>query len=180
MLEFGLNDVPLLPERPKKDVVEHTPHLPLACRSSIRAVLGLLFTVVVNFAQAPQGQSGNLRVLTTAREAHSLSAAESRRQYPVHLRAVVTYYDPYIDARHGCLFVHDGTFGLFVSIPKAPTLPLHAGAVIDITGVTGPGDFAPIVVGHQIKVIKEGHLPVTAPRVSLGHRSEERRVGAEC
>src|ERR1035438_5335863 len=169
MLEFGLNDVPLLPERPKKDVVEHTPHLPLACRSSIRAVLGLLFTVVVNFAQAPQGQSGNLRVLTTAREAHSLSAAESRRQYPVHLRAVVTYYDPYIDARHGCLFVHDGTFGLFVSIPKAPTLPLHAGAVIDITGVTGPGDFAPIVVGHQIKVIEEGHLPVTAPLVSLGH-----------
>jgi hypothetical protein len=138
MLEFGLNDVPLLPERPKKNVVAHTPHLPLACRRSIRAVLGLLFTVVVNCAQVPQGQSGKLRVLTTAREAHSLSAAESRREYPVHLRAVVTYYDPYIDPRHGALFVHDGTAGIFFSVPKVPILPIHAGNVIDITGVSSP------------------------------------------
>ena len=56
-------------------------------------VLGLLFTVAVNCAQAPQGPSEKLRLLTTAREAHSISVAESRRGYPVHLRAVVTYYD---------------------------------------------------------------------------------------
>ena len=108
-------------------------------------------------------------MLTTAREAHSLSAAESMREYPIQLRAVVTYYDPYIDPRHGALFVHDGTFGVFVSIPKAPILPLHAGTVIDITGVSGPGDFAPIVVGHQIQVIEEGPLPFRAPLVSMGH-----------
>src|ERR1035441_7682406 len=169
MLEFGLNGVPLLPERPKKNVVAHGPHLSLACRRSIRAVWGLLFTAAYNCAQVPAVQPGNLRLLTTAREAHSLSTAESRREYPVHLRAVVTYYDPYIDPRHGALFVHDATGGIFISIPKLPVLPLHAGTVIDITGATGPGDFAPIVVGHQIKVIEEGHLPVTAPRVSLGH-----------
>jgi signal transduction histidine kinase/DNA-binding response OmpR family regulator len=109
-----------------------------------------------------------LRLLTTAREAHSLSAAESRRAYPVQLRAVVTYYDTYIDPRHGALFVADGTGGIFISIPKVPTLPLHAGTVIDVTGVSGPGDFAPIVVGHQIQVIEESHLPVAAPRVSYG------------
>jgi signal transduction histidine kinase/DNA-binding response OmpR family regulator len=134
--------------------------------------LGLLATGVFNWAQVPrvqQVQPGNLRVLTTALEAHSLSAAESRRGYPIHLRAVVTYYDPCIDPRHGALFVHDGTSGVFVSVPKAPTLPLHAGTVIDITGVSGPGDFAPIVDGHQIRVIEEGHLPVTVPLVSMGH-----------
>jgi signal transduction histidine kinase/CheY-like chemotaxis protein len=169
MLESGFNGVPLLPERPKKNAVAHGPHLPLACRRSIRAVLGLLFTAAYNCAQVPEVQPGNLRLLTTAREAHSLSTAESRREYPVHLRAVVTYYDLYIDPRHAALFVHDATGGIFISIPKLPVLPLHAGAVIDMTGVTGPGDFAPIVVGHQIKVIEEGHLPVTAPRVSLGH-----------
>jgi hypothetical protein len=81
---------------------------------------------------------------------------------------VVTYYDTYIDPRHGALFVADGTGGIFISIPKVPTLPLHAGTVIDVTGVSGPGDFAPIVVGHQIEVIEESHLPVTAPRVSYG------------
>jgi signal transduction histidine kinase/DNA-binding response OmpR family regulator len=108
-----------------------------------------------------------LRVLTTAREAHGISVAESRRGYPVHLRAVVTYYDPYIDPRHGALFVHDGTAGIFFSVPKVPILPLHAGIVIDITGVSSPGDFAPMVEGREIKVIKEGHLPA-APLVSMG------------
>src|ERR1035438_6090606 len=169
MLESGFNGVPLLPERPKKNIVAHGRHLSLARGRSIRAALGLLFTVAVNCAQVPQVQPGNLRVLTTAREAHGISVAESRRGYPVHLRAVVTYYDPYIDPRHGALFVHDGTFGVFVSVPKAPILPIHAGTIIDITGVSGPGDFAPIVVGHQIKVIEEGHLPARAPLVSMGH-----------
>src|ERR1035438_4847994 len=168
MLESGFNGVPLLPERPKKNIVAHGRHLSLARGRSIRAALGLLFTVAVNCAQVPQVQPGNLRVLTTAREAHGISVAESRRGYPVHLRAVVTYYDPYIDPRHGALFVHDGTAGIFFSVPKVPILPLHAGIVIDITGVSSPGDFAPMAEGRQIKVIKEGHLPA-APLVSLGH-----------
>src|ERR1039458_1372098 len=135
-----------------KIVVTDRPHGLPTCRRIAIAVLGLLATGVFNWAQVPrvqQAQPGNLRVLTTAREAHSLSAAESRRGYPVQLRAVLTYYDPYIDPRHGALFVHDGTGGIFVSIPKLPTLPIHAGTVIDITGVSGPGDFAPIVVGRS-------------------------------
>ena len=125
-------------------------------------------TCVFNWAQVLEVQPGNLRLLTTAREAHSLSAAEARRGYPVHLRAVVTYYDPYIDLRHGALFVHDATAGIFVAIPAKPILPLRAGTLIDITGVTGPGDFAPIVDGPEIRVIEESHLPATAPLVSLG------------
>jgi signal transduction histidine kinase/DNA-binding response OmpR family regulator len=152
--------------------VTDRPHGLPTCRRIAIAVLGLLATGVFNWAQVPrvqQAQPGNLRVLTTAREAHSLSAAESRRGYPVQLRAVLTYYDPYIDPRHGALFVHDGTGGIFVSIPKLPILPIHAGTVIDITGVSGPGDFAPIVVGQQIQVVEEGHLPATAPLVSMGH-----------
>ena len=154
-----------------KNVVTDRPHGSPTCRRSAIAVLGLLATGVFAWAQVPrvqQAQPGNLRLLTTAREAHSLSAAESRRAYPVQLRAVVTYYDTYIDPRHGALFVADGTGGIFISIPKVPTLPLHAGTVIDVTGVSGPGDFAPIVVGHQIQVIEESHLPVAAPRVSYG------------
>src|ERR1035438_4583283 len=126
------NAVPalLVPGSADKNVVTDRPHGSPTCRRSAIAVLGLLAAGVINWAQVPrvqQAQPGNLRLITTAREAHSLSAAESRRGYPVHLRAVVTYYDPYIDPRHGALFVHDGTFGIFVSIPKAPTLPLHAG-----------------------------------------------------
>ena len=107
-------------------------------------------------------------MLTTAREAHSLSAAESRRGYPVHLVAVVTYYDPYIDPRHVAMFVTDATAGIFVSLPKTTTHGLHVGTLIDITGITVPGDFAPMVEGYGVRVIEKSHLPVTAPRVSYG------------
>ena len=138
-------------------------------RKTAFALLGLLATGVLNWAQVPPVQPGGLRLLTTAREAHSLSAADSRRGYTVHLRAVVTYYDPYIDPRQGALFVHDATAGIFVAIPAMPILPLHAGTLVDVTGVTGLGDFAPMVYGREIRVIAEGHLPATAPRVSMGH-----------
>jgi signal transduction histidine kinase/CheY-like chemotaxis protein len=135
------------------------------------AVLCLVASGVLDWAQIPgdhPGRQGELRVLTTAREAHSLSAAESGRGYPVHLVAVVTYYDPYIDPRHGALFVHDATAGIFVSVPKTAILDLHAGTLVDITGVTVPGDFAPMVEGHAVQVIEQSHLPATAPRVSYG------------
>src|ERR1017187_3450914 len=169
MPESGLNGVPLLPERPKKNVVANGPHLSLVCRGSIPAALGLLFTVAVTCAQVPAVQPGKLRLLTTAREAHSLSAAESRRGYPVHLRAVVTYYDPYIDARHGALFVHDATGGIFVAIPKKPVLPLQAGTLVDVVGVTSAGDYASMIEGSAVRVIGNSHLPEDAPRVSLSH-----------
>ena len=132
-------------------------------------MLGMLASGVSNWAQVPPVRPGNLRVLTTTREAHSLSIAETRRRYPVHLRAVVVYYDPYIDTRHAALFVHDATGSIFVALPAEPVLPLHAGTVIDITGVSGPGDFAPIVDWPHVQVIGEGPLPATAPLVIMGH-----------
>jgi PAS domain S-box-containing protein len=109
----------------------------------------------------------DLPTFTTARAAHSLTGIEASRAYPVHLRAVVTYYDPYIDPRHGALFVHDSTGCIFVAVPSRPILPIRAGTLIDITGVTGPGDFAPIVVDPRIQVLGQFHVPVHAPRVSL-------------
>ena len=104
-----------------------------------------------------------------AREAHSLSYAEAQRAYPVHLRAVVTYYDPYIDARHGALFVHDYSGAIFVAVPNVPILPIRPGTIVDITGVSGPGDFAAVVDQPKISVIGQSRVPAEAPRVSLTH-----------
>ena len=110
-----------------------------------------------------------VRTLTTAREAHSLTPEEAERAWPVHLRAVVTYYDPYIDSRHGALFVHDPTGGIFVALPARPVLPLRPGTLVDVAGVSGAGDFAPIVDQARIRVIAESQVPAQAPRVSLAH-----------
>ncbi len=141
---------------------------PRALKRSV--ALALLLSGVAAGSQAP-----GLRTITTAREAHSLPFEEARRRYPVHLRAVVTYWDPYIDARHRALFVHDATGGVFVSVPAGTPLALSAGTLIDIQGVSGPGDYAPVVERPRIRVIGQSHLPAEAPRVSLAHM----RTGAD-
>lgn len=64
-----------------------------------------------------------LSSLTTAHAVHSLPPQQAARALPVRLRAIVTYYDPYIDARRGALFVHDSSGGVFVSLPARPILP---------------------------------------------------------
>jgi signal transduction histidine kinase/DNA-binding response OmpR family regulator len=114
-----------------------------------------------------QIQQNTLRTLTTAREAHSLTAEEAARGYPVHLRAVVTYYNPYIDPRHGIMFVHDATGSIFATAGKDIILPIHAGTLIDLKGVSAQGEYAPIVDQTKIRVLGESHVPTHAPRVGL-------------
>jgi diguanylate cyclase (GGDEF)-like protein len=88
---------------------------------------------------------------------------------------VVTYFDPYIDSRHTALFVHDRTGSVFVSVPSRPLLPIEAGDVLDIVGVTDIGDFAPIVRPSHIAVVGHSHVPVRARAVPL----EQLASGAE-
>jgi signal transduction histidine kinase/DNA-binding response OmpR family regulator len=118
-------------------------------------------------AQAEAPQPGILPVLTTARSVHSLPPQEAARHYPVRLLAVVTYYDPYIDPRHGALFVHDATGAIFVVVAARPILPIHGGSLIELTGISDPGDFGPVIVQPRISVVGESHVPAEAPRVSL-------------
>ena len=110
----------------------------------------------------------SLPLITDARRAHNLDHEEAVRRHPVLLRATVTYYDPYIDARHGALFVCDSTGGIFVSVPARPILPLRAGTLVEISGVTGPGDYAPIVEEARVRILGSSSLPAP-PRVSLAH-----------
>src|SRR5580658_7801104 len=91
--------------------------------------------------------------IQTARAVHSLPPEQAAQQLPVLLRAVVTYYDPYIDSRHGALFVHDASGGVFVMVPARPILPIKPGSLVEITGVTAPGDYAAVVDGSRVRLI---------------------------
>ena len=61
---------------------------------------------------------------TTAKAAHSLSFDQATRGYPIHLHAVVTYYDPDTDADVGAFFACDQTGCICVLTPRRPVLPL--------------------------------------------------------
>ncbi len=106
-------------------------------------------------------------IMVTARGVHNLPPEDAAREIPVHLRAVVTYYDPYIDVRHAAIFVHDASGGVFVSIPARPILSIKPGTLVDITGVTNAGDYAPVVSSNHVRPIGQSSLPANPPKVTL-------------
>ena len=116
----------------------------------------------------PAVTPASLPTLTTAKAAHSLPSEQAKRQYPIHLRAVVTYYDPDTDPEVGAFFACDRTGCICVLTPRRPVLPLHAGTLIDMTGVSAPGNYAPVVTMVEVHVVGQGQLPGTPPRRNLG------------
>jgi hypothetical protein len=84
----------------------------------------------------------------------------------VHLRAVVTYYDPYIDPRHPTVWVSDSSGGIYVELSSVPAVPFKAGDLVEITGVSAAGGYAPIVKASEARVIGKSPLP-SPPRVTF-------------
>jgi diguanylate cyclase (GGDEF)-like protein len=97
--------------------------------------------------------------LTTARAIHQLPASASQQGYAVHLRAVVTYFDP---GNH-LLFVQERTDGVFVQTNGIEKLSLRAGDEVEVTGVT-LASFAPDVGAARIRII--GHAGLPAPKAA--------------
>jgi diguanylate cyclase (GGDEF)-like protein len=122
-------------------------------------------------ATAPSTQPAEkLPTLTTARTVHDLTLSEAKRHYPVHLRAVciICFAD-----WHG-FFVSDGVSGVYVETKNHALLTsaIHSGTWLDIVGVTGPGDYAPIVDQATLRILGEKPLPparvVSMDRLSSG------------
>jgi signal transduction histidine kinase/ActR/RegA family two-component response regulator len=127
-------------------------------------LLGLLVGPADSSGQQLRAERQPLPTLTKAKLVHNLTIEQAARNYPVHLTAVVTYYDTYVDRRRAAFFVADSSGGIFVAMPPAP---LHAGDLVEITGISDAGDYAPIVRATEAHVIGKSHLPSTAPKVSL-------------
>jgi PAS domain S-box-containing protein len=106
---------------------------------------------------SPSGTVVPPKPLTTALDVRSLTAAQAAEKRPVRLRALVLYYDP--PRTH--FFVQDDTAGIFVAPSEWPALAI--GDVVEITGTTDPGHFAPRVDATAVRVIGRERLP--APRV---------------
>jgi diguanylate cyclase (GGDEF)-like protein len=118
-------------------------------------------------AASAKSPADKLPTLTTARAAHSLSIKEANRAYPVHLRGVVTYFDPDYGTGSAAIFIHDSTGSIFVRSPSSSAGPLSTGTLVDVWGVSGTGGFGPIIVQPQIRIIGHSQLPANPPRVSL-------------
>jgi PAS domain S-box-containing protein len=136
-------------------------------RVLLRAVAVELVVLTWAFLSA-QAQTA-LPTLTTANAAHSLPSSEAKRGYPVHLRAVVTYYDPDTQPTIGAFFACDSTGCICVLVPPRPVLPLRPGTLVELSGVSAAGNYAPIVLGSAVQVVGQGPMPPHPPRRSMAH-----------
>lgn len=79
---------------------------------------------------------------------------EAAKHHSIHVRATVTYFDP----DWHLLFLQDGTAAAFAN-SRGVNMALKPGDLVDVTGVSDPGDFAPIVSKPIITLVGRGKLP---------------------
>jgi PAS domain S-box-containing protein len=111
----------------------------------------------------PSPEGARRAAFTRVVDVLDLGPEEAGRRHPVLLRGVVTYCEPALSV----LFVQDGTGGILVDI-AGRDLPLRAGQVVELKGVTGAGPGPPIVVEPEARIV--GNAPMPAPRrVTASH-----------
>jgi len=137
-----------------------------------------MLALLLSFGFSPPLQAGEvksatqppatLRILTTARAVHDLSSAEAARHYPVHLRVECMVCFP---SWYG-FFAFDGMSAVYVQTKNhVPlTTAIQPGTLLEIVGITSPGEFAPIVDQGSLQVLGKAPLPPARP-VSLDRLS---------
>jgi diguanylate cyclase (GGDEF)-like protein len=158
-----------------KKIREFSPEQMLGCLRHIRLIFLLLLANLIGTSPVggaasslPSVQSaGLLPTLTAARQAHNLSAVEAARAYPVHLRGVVTYFDPDYGIGFAAVFLCDSSGCVFFRPLSKSIQPLPARTMVDVQGVSGVGDFGSIVINPTVRVIGHQPLPANPPQVTM-------------
>jgi signal transduction histidine kinase/CheY-like chemotaxis protein len=115
-------------------------------------------------AEPPAVEQPNLTPITSARAIRHLTALEAQRAHPVQIHGVVTFFDP----KFGHLFVHDSTAAIYVDASHTPGLSLEVGDLVEVTGLSSAGYFAPMIVRPHIRVA--GKAPLPQPERGNGDR----------
>jgi signal transduction histidine kinase len=104
--------------------------------------------------------------LTKVQQVRGLEPSEAGRGYPVRVRGVITFHNPgtYLT------FVQDDSGGIYVAAERNEfrTPGLQAGQLVEVEGVSGVGNFAPIIDGRGrqnavVRVLGGAPFPKPAP-----------------
>jgi signal transduction histidine kinase len=100
--------------------------------------------------------AGRLPLLATAAEIHRLRREEAQRRYPVRIQGVITSVLP----EHQAFTIQDSTRGIYViDYSESRSDPARIGEYLEVEGVSGPGEFAPIVIASHVRALGTGDLP---------------------
>jgi len=100
--------------------------------------------------------SGAAPALVAIGQIQSLSKEEAARHLPVRIRGAVTSLAPPL---YHFMSVQDETRGVFVRLSPSIGSAAAVGRFCEVAGYTDAGDFAPIVVAENVKVLGRGRMP---------------------
>jgi len=135
----------------------------------IGALATLPLLGIASAAERPPDRGGSLPTLTTARAVHGLTRKEAARSYPVRLRGVITYYDPDFSDDGTFAFISDATGSVYLLFPPRTRLPVHPGDLVEVQGISSPGDFAPEVDKPSVRFLARSHLPAIEHKTTVAH-----------
>ncbi|MEY3897616.1 MAG: hypothetical protein RLZZ214_3137, partial [Verrucomicrobiota bacterium] len=154
-------------------------------RSLLPFLLGLLMGAISPPSASAQEHSA---VITRIADVRDLPRPLAAQELPVRLRAKVTYDNPTI---FGSLIIQDATAGIFVALRHftdndlVADIPeelaaMQVGTEIEIEGVTGAGDYAPIIRALRVRAVGVAPLPepvrLTVPEMRTGRFDCQRVV----
>jgi signal transduction histidine kinase len=119
------------------------------------AQLGIL---IFSFATCQSFAAGSNEVITSGAAILSLTADQAARNIPVLVTGVVTLAEADWGGR---FFVQDSSSGVFVNSTKEP--PPRPGDVVEISGVTDPGNYSPVIMTPRWEKMGTAPLPVAKP-----------------
>lgn len=112
-------------------------------------------------------QNGKVAVLNKVVQIRRLSAEQAARKLPVRVRGIVIDDIPTPD-----FFIHDGESGIFVKGYSQTNGPHpHLGDLIEVTGYSNSGDFAPVIIETGVKILRQApavpplQLKLPAPKL---------------
>ncbi|MFO0851381.1 MAG: hypothetical protein U0871_22910 [Gemmataceae bacterium] len=117
----------------------------------------MVSVLVFAMAASPEVAPPPRPVLTTAQAVRELTRAAAAARRPVRLTGVVTHANPHV----GDFFLQDDSAGVYVSAGSGP--PPVPGDVVEVVGVSDPGQFAPCVDPSAVRVVGRGRLPDPLP-----------------
>lgn len=122
----------------------------------ILALIGLRFFVLTGAAALAAEPED---VLTNAAQIRNLTVAEARRALPVRMRGVVVTEAGPVGDR--AVVISDTSAGVYVLGPTNIFSSIHRRDLLEIEGVTDPGEFAPIILVKSFRSL--GTRPVREP-----------------
>lgn len=145
-----------------------------------------LVLILFSFPGTRAGADESVAVLTNCAAIHTLPRDVAERRLPVRVRGVVTLAFP---GQYNNFVIQDDTAGIFVGTGQTeaaglPGADLHGlervepGMIVELTGITGPGAFAPVIVPQSILQLSNAPLP--APRVATYDAFYHGTLDCEC